>query len=60
MDMEFSIVVFLGSYAMEPAIVAELAARGYRAVPSLVRYGDDMMESPSCCDWIVPGTETGA
>lgn len=49
-------IVFLGSYAMAPAIVAELAARGYRPVPSLVRYADDDMQSPSCCDWIVPGT----
>lgn len=56
MESDMDYVVFLGAYAMEPAIVKELETRGYHPVPSLVRYADDDMQSPSCCDWIIPGT----
>ncbi len=54
--MTFDVVLFLGSVAMLPETVKDMAAQGFRPVPSLVRYADDDMESPSCCDWLVPGT----
>lgn len=55
--MNFEVIVFLGAAAMDVATVKDLAERGYRPVPSLVRYADDDMESPSCSDWMIPGAE---
>jgi hypothetical protein len=34
-----------------PVFVSEAPRR-----PSLIRYADEDMASPSCCDWIIPGT----
>ena len=54
--MTFEIIIFLGACAMSPKTVRELDAQGFSPVPTLVRYADEDMLSPSCSDWIVPGT----
>lgn len=49
-------IVFLGSYPYTPAEL-RLYWDNYPCLSiSLVRYADDDVTSPSCCDWLIPGT----
>lgn len=51
--MEFALLID----AFAPAWWSPELARDYPyARFSLVRYADEDMASPSCCDWIIPGT----
>lgn len=47
---DFAVVAFVGQYANYPS---ELYS--WNNV-SLMRYGDMDMLSPSCSDWLIPGT----
>lgn len=50
------ITVFLGSYAHSPDELRPYWDTHQCLSISLVRYADDDMASPSCCDWLIPGT----
>jgi hypothetical protein len=47
----FDLVFFIG-----PVGFSHVCDRAWHGV-SMIRYGDEDMSSPSCCDWIIPGKD---